>query len=203
MYDNKTGLVLGFHGCDKSVRDAVIKGEYDLKPSLNDYDWLGNGIYFWESDPQRALEWANQLANRKSSSVKEPAVLGAVIDLGHCFDLMNRQSVRMLAKGYELLKNSCAMNDEPIPQNRNVKGNNDFLYRNLDCAVIQLIHEMMAKGSGTTPFDSVRGLFLEGKAAYDGSCFKEKTHVQLCIINPNCIKGYFLPRNRNYDYPSV
>lgn len=80
-------MVIGFHGCDKSVRDAVINGE-NLKPSQNDYDWLGNGIYFWEADPYRAYEWAVEASKRKDSSVKEPAVLGAVLDLGHCLDLM-------------------------------------------------------------------------------------------------------------------
>ena len=30
--------------------------------------------------------------------------------------------------------------------------------------------------------------------------FVEKTHTQLCIINPNCIKGYFAPRSFDTKY---
>lgn len=50
-------------------------------------------------------------------------------------------------------------------------------------------------------FDSVRGIFVEGEPTYNGSAFREKTHVQLCICNPNCIKGYFSPRVPNTDFP--
>ena len=202
MYSKKTELVLGFHGCDKKIRDAVLNGG-DLKPSLNKYDWLGNGIYFWESDPQRAYEWAVQAVKRKSSSVKEPAVLGAVIDLGHCLDLMNRKSIPVLQLGYKWLKKSCEKDNLDMPQNKNVKGNTDLLLRELDCSVLEKIHEIVASNaaSNITPFDSVRGLFHEGNEVYEGSGFREKTHIQICVVNPNCIKGYFLPRELDVNYP--
>lgn len=201
MYNKKTNLLIGFHGCDKSVRDAVINGG-QLKPSLNDYDWLGNGTYFWENDYIRALEWAEQAAKRTSSSVKEPAVLGAVIDLGNCLDFTNRDSVPILKAGYEWLKESHKREGRPMPRNKNVKGNNDFLLRELDCAVIQSIHKISReKDSPFEPYDSVRGLFLEGNSVYEGACIKEKTHIQLCIINPNCVKGYFVPRRADKRFP--
>jgi hypothetical protein len=47
MYPAKPGLIIGFHGCDKKVRDAIVSGKLSLKASNNDYDWLGHGIYFW------------------------------------------------------------------------------------------------------------------------------------------------------------
>jgi hypothetical protein len=43
-------------------------------------------------------------------------------------------------------------------------------------------------------FDSVRAAFIEGDKIYPGAGFNEKTHIQICIINPNCIKGFFKPR---------
>ncbi len=201
MYSKKTSLIIGFHGCDKSVRDSVINGA-ELKPSLNDYDWLGNGIYFWEADPQRAYEWAVQASKRKSSSVKEPAVLGAVIDLGNCLDLMNRQSIPVLQLGYEWLKSSYEKDNREMPKNTNIGDNTDLLFRKLDCAVIQKIHETIKDRAEIAPYDSVRGLFQEGKEVYEGAGFKEKNHIQLCILNPNCIKGYFLPRELDITYPS-
>ena len=87
LYSRRSNLVVGFHGCDKSVVDAVIAGKTELLASKNDYDWLGNGIYFWENNEERAWQWAKALAKRKISQVKEPAVVGAIIDLGYCFDL--------------------------------------------------------------------------------------------------------------------
>lgn len=203
MYTKKTSLLIGFHGCDKEIRDAVINGE-TLNPSNNDYDWLGNGIYLWESDPKRAYEWAEAASKRKNSSIKTPAVLGAVIDLGHCLDLMNRESIPFLQLGYDALKKKCELSGTKLPKNENIKDNTDFLLRYLDCAVIQSLHSMIEKNpdSGLMPFDSVRGLFTEGKTVYEGSGFKEKTHIQLCIVNPNCIKGYFIPRELNKNYPA-
>ncbi len=204
MYSKKTNLIIGFHGCDESICNAVINGE-DLKPSLNSYDWLGNGIYFWEADPQRAFEWAIQASKRIWSSVRTPAVIGAVIDLGNCLDLMNRKSISVLQDGYEWLKASYELDGKEMPVNQNISGNNDLLLRDLDCAVIQKIHEVTSNkelGLSLAPYDSVRGLFLEGSEAYEGSGFKTKTHVQLCIINPNCIKGYFLPRELDKKYPT-
>ena len=57
----------------------------------------------------------------------------------------------------------------------------------------------MTVGVSTNPpvkgnFDSVRAAFWEGKELYPNAGFKTQNHIQLSIINPNCIKGIFLPR---------
>jgi len=79
-------IILGYHGCDRSVADKVFQEGSQLEVSRNSYDWLGEGIYFWEYGPQRALEWAE-----KNSKINHPAVVGAVIHLGDCFDLLDRE----------------------------------------------------------------------------------------------------------------
>ena len=79
-----------------------------------------------------------------------------------------------------------------MPVNRDIKGSSDLLLRELDCAVIERIHQYN-KELGKRSYDSVRGIFTEGKPVYEKSGIMEKTHVQLCIVNPNCIKGYFKP----------
>lgn len=60
MYSRLPSIVIGFHGCDASVRDGVLTGELDLQPSRNSHDWLGAGVYFWEQNYARAEEWAQQ-----------------------------------------------------------------------------------------------------------------------------------------------
>ena len=203
MYSKRHNLTIGFHGCDSKTRDFVINGG-NLNPSTNEYDWLGNGLYFWEDDPVRAMEWAVQLSKNPKSSIKNPVVLGAVIDLGNCLDLISRQSTPILKMGYEWLKKSCELNGVEMPVNKNIGSNTDLLLRNLDCAVIEKIHSVIADNPNDfLPFDSVRGLFYEGNSIYEGSGFKEKTHIQLCIVNPNCIKGYFIPReiDKSFSIP--
>lgn len=99
--DRFARVILGFHGCEEAfANDLLIRPEAmtDWRPSRNDYDWLGEGIYFWEHAPERALQWARQ---RGYSS---PAVIGAVVQLGRCFDLMNIASTRLLATAYRRAK---------------------------------------------------------------------------------------------------
>ena len=89
MYSTRSGLILGFHGCDESVAHTVLNGHSFLKTSSNNYDWLGNGIYFWENSPSRAYEYADYLRKHPKRSlgiITKPAVVGAVIDLGICLD---------------------------------------------------------------------------------------------------------------------
>lgn len=195
MYQKLPNLVFGFHGCRREVFDEVIKNGGTLKASSNVYDWLGNGIYFWEQNFARAYEWA---AARNGK--EDAAVIGAVIDLGHCLNLTDSASSDILRGGYELLKTTCARAGILLPRNRESKKGTDILLRDLDCAVIQQIHEFNRR-KGREQFDSVRGVFTEGAPPYEGSAFCERTHIQLCICNPNCIKGYFEPRKRQEDYP--
>lgn len=75
--------------------------------------------------------------------------------------------------------------------------------RHLDCAVIELHHYWNEKHMKQQAYDSVRGVFQEGKEAYPGAGFKEKSHIQISIRNPNCIKGFFWPRelDRKFSRP--
>ena len=68
-----------------------------LKPSDNPWDWLGKGIYFWEADPVRGYEWASAHCMAQGD---EPFVIGAVIHLGNCLNLMDRTSLETLKKTY-------------------------------------------------------------------------------------------------------
>ncbi len=204
MYSKRTGFILGFHGCDKSVRDKVVseKGVL-LLPSNNDYDWLGGGIYFWGNNYERALDFAKYLKenppHNNKQKIKEPSVIGAIINLGYCFDLLETGNLNILKQGYQLLIDIRKKQNLIIPQNVPLVKNGDLLKRNLDCAVIESIHQANIE-MGKPEFDSVRGVFFEGDELYPNAGFKEKNHIQIAIRNPNCIKGYFIPREIDTKY---
>ena len=207
MYSNLPNLVIGFHGCDKNTYHNVLYKHHRLMQSKNPYDWLGNGIYFWENSLSRAEEWAVSYCKRYNKKYpnkekKKPAVIGAVITLGHCLDLADYGSAEILKNGYEILSYELSLVGQEMPVNKDVKGNRDLLLRELDCAVIERIHQYNRE-LGKDGYDSVRGVFIEGKPVYNESGIMEKTHVQLCIVNPNCIKGYFKPLEPNKHWKIV
>jgi hypothetical protein len=82
LYTSDSGFVLGFHGCEESVRDLIVNGKTMLKASENNYDWLGYGFYFWQNSYERAMDFAkNPPGGRK---IAKPAVPGAILSLGNC-----------------------------------------------------------------------------------------------------------------------
>jgi hypothetical protein len=194
MYSTRHGLVLGFHGTDEEVALNVVSKAQSLKASKNKWDWLGHGIYFWEHSLERAREFAQTAQNQSGSRIKKPTVLGAVLDLGHCLDLLDYHNFELLRNGFEVLGRTKKNVD--LPQNRDPRNANpgDFLLRELDCAVLETVHKVN-RIAGFDHFDSVRGVFWEGEQVYPTAGFREKNHIQICIRNPNCIKGLFIPRD--------
>ena len=183
----------------------MINGRLELHPSVNDYDWLGSGIYFWEQNYARAYQWAQESCKRRGSG--ESAVIGAVIDLGYCLNLTDARYIDLLRREYGFLKSDLEMMGLEMPHNAGKT--EDKLLRRLDCAVVEHLHARMkleqakhieSSSISVAPFDSARGLFSEGDVIYPGAGFKAKTHVQICVRNPNCIKGYFVPREANSEW---
>jgi hypothetical protein len=180
------------------VAEDVLAGK-PFKRSQNAYDWLGSGIYFWESNPSRGLDWAHELQKRykgTASEIPEPYVIGAVIDLGYCLDLASDMGIEFVRAAHANFLESVKTSGREMPKNT---GGSDLLQRNLDCAVINHIH-FINKTSDQPEFETVRGVFLEGGRIYDGAGFFKKTHIQICVRNPRNIKGVFRI-NRNEDDP--
>lgn len=198
LYSKRSNLTIGFHGCDHSIALKVLNGEETLRASENDYDWLGHGVYFWENNNKRALQFANDVKKRSGEIVK-PAVLGAILDLGHCMDLTDSEYLEELKDAYEALHDSNKMAGIPMPQNSTIGKSTDKLIRKLDCAVIEYAH-LINSELDIQQYDSVKGVFWEGKPLYPDAGFSDKNHIQICVRNPNCIKGFFLPRKMNSKY---
>lgn len=201
LYSHRSQLVLGFHGCDATLAKQVVLGETMLKKSNHDYDWLGPGIYFWENNVDRAEQWAKENSKLKNSSIKSPGVLGAYLDLGNCLDFPDSASLQLLKIPYKTLKDTFSLAGLEMPVNKDplTAHSKDRILRKLDCAVINTLHQLTQE-AGLPAFDSVRGVFWEGGDLYPGAGFKEKNHIQIAIVNPNCIKGFFLPREVDAKY---
>jgi len=186
LHKLSSSFVLGYHGCDKSVGEKLLAGD-SFKKSENEYDWLGHGIYFWEANPQRGIDYVREMSRlpRFKDKFKNPFVVGAVIDLGNCLDMQTKKSVDFVRTAYEGLREVAAQANFDLPVN-----SKDGILRKLDCAVIKYLHEVV-HDMGQPAIDSVKGVFIEGEPIYPLSGFNEKTHIQICVCNPDCIKGVF------------
>ena len=138
--------------------------------------------------------------NRSKGKIVKPAVIGAVIDLGFCLDLLDYENLKLLKIAYEVMQSTVDVAN--FPENKSIGGIGDILLRELDCAVIETLHTLR-ENSQQPPFDTIRGVFPEGKEIYPNAGFREKDHIQICIRNPNCIKGFFMPRKLDDEYPKI
>ena len=148
MHRLHCSFVLGFHGCDRTVAETVISGREPLRPSKNDYDWLGPGVYFWEANPRRGLEFAFEAAERASRRKHRPvplenaspSVVGAVIELGYCLDLTTSVGIEIVKEAHADMVATLTALGEKIPTN-----SEDRLRHNLDCAVMKYVRGILRR----------------------------------------------------------
>jgi len=178
--DQFARIVLGYHGAkagdSAAYANSLLMGEVNVanwKLSTNDYDWLGDGIYFWEHSFERAQDWAGP----------DGVVIGAVIQLGKCLDLTDRQSTQLLRTTYDELATAYQTRGWSLPRN----GGRDLKLRRLDCLVINNLCTKLKE------VDVVRGAFEEGEEAFPGSALKIETHIQIAVRKWTCILGIFRP----------
>lgn len=184
--DQFARIVIGYHGCTDQFARELLLGTNPIgnwQASSNDWDWLGHGIYFWEHSPERAFRWAQETF---TPSGVTSGVIGAVIQLGRCFDLLNEAITAILATTHRKLEQAYQKKGLPLPQNHG----RDWKRRDLDCLVI---NHCLRKPKRRVSYDTVRGAFLEGEPVYPGAGFSREAHIQIAVRNPACILGVFRP----------
>lgn len=186
--------MLGFHGTDSETAKRILgSSSAHLNRSTNGWDWLGEGIYFWENDPVRAASFARERFAWKGIKDKTVAVVGAVIDLGLCLNLFDQPALIELKAAHTSLVKDFAQLGVPVPKNKGKSA--DLVERYLDQAVMSNLHALRSEiPDKFAPYQTVRAGFLEGKRLYPNTAFKTKNHIQIAVLDAACIKGYFAPR---------
>lgn len=166
--------VIGYHGTTAEAADRLVSGE-DFEPSDEDDEWFGKGVYFWEHAFQQAWWWAKRKGN------PNPAVIGAVIRLGNCFDLLDSGNVAILREFHDKMIADMKTTDVEIPVN--VRS-----HRSLDCAVFNYLYSELI--AANKPLDTARAVYVPTstvKRVYTGSWISEETHIQICVRNTKSI----------------
>ena len=193
------GLVIGYHGCDATVRDKLVTGELQtLKASANRYDWLGPGIYFFENDAARALTFAEASSAKPealytANPIATPAVVGAVIRVERWLDMTTQEGLNTYKTTFQEMQKKVDKKEvQGMPTNQRTVENNDVvLLRQLDNAVLTKVHSSK-KELGEPSLQGVRGIFEQGTHLSENSGFRSLSHIQIAI-DPSCIHGWFLP----------
>lgn len=167
--------VIGFHGTDMASAERLVSGE-DFEPSDEDDEWFGKGIYFWEHAFRQAWWWA-----RGHKKHRHPAVIGAVVRLGNCLDLIDPGNVGIL-RGFHAAM-IAEMNAAGTTPPLNVR-----TYRRLDCALFNYMYKYLERAK--QPLDTARAVYVPSsrlKRVVPGSWISEETHIQVCVRNPRSI----------------
>lgn len=177
------GPVFGYHGCPAMVAHKVLNGEVEhLFLSDSKAEWLGKGVYFWENNYTRAMQWAE-----KHVKDDTPAVIGAIISPGTCLDLTDAGCLDGLSIVAETFEGAYMKKYGRLPT-KNRAG-----YHPYDCALINHYRECWEISNPGRRINTVRGAFTEGRTIA-GSSFATQNHIQWAVITPEeSIIGYFRP----------
>lgn len=116
-----------------------------ISPSTNDDDWLGHGVYFWEHAPKQAWWWARRRYGKKA------AVVGAMIRLGQCLDLLDPSNVELLIAAKKTLAAELKRAGQRLPRNHNT-------HKYLDCSVFN--HLFKSMDDAGYQYETCRAVFV-------------------------------------------
>lgn len=183
------GPLVCFHGGEQQIIEQVLAGSESLGKSSNQNDWLGNGTFFWVGSKERDQEWAE--IKQANGLLRKAGVLGSLIYPSLCLNLLDFGVLDEVKDAYSFLLNVLKKARNEPPKNR-CEQNGIFVNRALDCAVINSVHQFR-RDAGLPEYDTVMGAFEEGTRLFEGSAFKERTHLQIAVRNRSCILKYFSP----------
>jgi hypothetical protein len=180
-------VIRGYHGTSATQAAGILREGF--LPSDNDYDCLGNGVYFFEDGLVQARAWA------KRAHPSEPAVVSADVRLEDCIDLKDSQGwMPLLARAHAAVLRASRDRGLPLPQQTSAE-------HRLDREVLEFTVAVLEREG--LRIRSVRGVFAEGAPAFPGSFLSEGSHVQVAVRDTELITnitvvpdGVPLPRPR-------
>jgi hypothetical protein len=166
---------VGFHGTSIERAERILAHGFEI--SRNDYDWLGDGAYFFQEAPVRAMEWARLRFGT------EAAVVGAEIDLDGCLDLLDIRWQEVLAAAHRSFRARAERLGLSLPVQSSGA-------HRLDRVVINYAVDVLAEDG--LKVRSVRAAFEEGPPIFSGSALRARSHVQIAVRDPLAVSRTWL-----------
>ena len=166
-------VIRGYHGTSATHAAVILRDGF--VPSDNQYDCLGNGVYFFEDGLTHACAWARR------AHPGEPAVVQADVRLESCIDLKDSVGwIPLLAQTHAELLRVSREQRRPLPRQTTRE-------HRLDREVIEFTVGILEREG--IRIRSVRGVFAEGAPAFPGSFLSEGSHVQIAVRDVDLISG--------------
>jgi len=163
-------LATGYHGTHVGRLESILAN--GLRYSTNEWDWLGDGIYFFQDSPLRTREWAEEHHGRSNA-----AVLRAVIRLEDCVDLLDIEWWPTLSSSHR----QFVEREKVLPKQTATSG-----AHRLDRAVLNYMVGVLAEDGQNVR--CLRGAFVEGERLFPASALYSRSHVQIAVRDPLLIE---------------
>ena len=171
-------LVRGYHGTSIGAANSILQEGFRI--SRNEYDWLGDGVYFFQDAPARAWEWAT----RRHGS--DATVIGSLIRLEDGIDLLDIRWSQVLIEAYDSFRAQLKRTNQLVPIQR------PGAHR-LDRAVINYTVGDLAEHG--IKIRGVRAAFSEGDPVFPESAIFNRSHVQIAVRDTTLIENSWLEEN--------
>lgn len=165
--------VFGFHGTTREAADEITAHGFQV--SKNEYDWLGDGIYFFQDAPVRAWQWAIDQHGADSA-----AVVGTELRLTDCLDLLDIKWTQVVSGVYSHYITNLKQAGLALPRQTPGAHRLDREVRNYAVGVL---------GEHGVAIACVRAAFVEGRPVYPDSALYDRAHVQIAVRTPEqCVR---------------
>ena len=164
--------IVGHHGTSRQIADQVLSKGF--LASKNAHDWLGDGVYFWQNAPLRALNWATNTFGA------DGVVIEADIEVRDFVNLLDIEWMSWLADVHDqyLFEVKKKGQTPPLQTER---------AHRLDREVINFGIEILEQDG-----HSVRGVigsFREGRPVFPNSALYSESHVQIAVRDLSLIRN--------------
>ena len=187
-------ILIAYHGCDATVRDSLVARRKNPLPSSNPYDWLYDGMYFFEGDSARALKLATASSTRPQhkltrNPIATPAVVGAIIEIDRLFDLTTQSGIENFSLAAEIMVKAYEVDGEDPPKNKpSFEGDTENLHRAFDREVCKMVHALRRHANTeaialAAQISQSLGLNVSGSPLLTTAQMKQLEEATLQIVN--------------------
>ncbi|MEM9510748.1 MAG: hypothetical protein AAGA16_24250, partial [Cyanobacteria bacterium P01_E01_bin.35] len=162
--------VYGYHGTSLKAAQEIIDRGFNF--SINDYDWLGTGVYFFQDAPLRAYAWA------KERYPNAPAVIKSKLVMENCLDLLDIGWFPLIRETYDSFVTAYRKTNIPLPRQNPQRSK----AHRLDCAFFNYLVGEIIESQGEQ-VGAIRAVFNEGDRIYADSAIFDRAHIQIAIRN--------------------